>query len=244
MNRVILFFCVFLVASEVLAQGNEITVMKKRASASSAITFDTAKAVQSSTFGTTTPALSFTVTIGSAANNYVLVGFGCYADNGTYAMLDSIYVDGTGGGKIALIDSIADHNNDNPKCGMFGIKNVQAGLRTFTAYGHGTNGRMTFGVVSLSGVHQTTPTGTVAKWVATDGNNTASITNTTGKWVIDVVAGLSATYTCAATQTLAWQKIVNPKTSMSYKSATGTTVSWTNAYEWNSMMAIIVNPID
>jgi len=205
--------------------------------AENAITFDTTKVVASITVTSTLP---LTVVIGSVANNYVVAGcsYGVLGD----WVPDSMKVDGTGGGLMTLLAEQVDGANQT-STKLWGLKNVQSGSRTFTVYGHGTTQRVKLGIVSLFGVDQTTPTGATVDSTITNDTSTVAITNATGNWVVDIAAAVAGVTSPAANQTLAWKsEATNPKTGMSYKSASGTTVSW--AFAASSAMthcAVVIN---
>jgi hypothetical protein len=117
------------------------------------------------------------------------------------------------------------------------------GAQTVQVTLSGTNDELCAGIVTLNGVHQTTPTGTANTNSGSGGTNTVSITSVSGEIVVDLTYCWSTTIAADASQAMRWeQEGIGGATSggMSTETATGasTTMSWTRGGTDNNSWTI------
>lgn len=189
---------------------------------------------------------TFTATVDTNSNRYLVVGFVGRVGSDA-GLVDSVYIDGTGGGKLAaLVEKRWTGSSESMGCALFGIKAAQSGERTVTIYTHGDGIYGGAGSVNLYNVNQTTPTGTTANTYSYSNAPAVAITNTTGYWVIDAVNNNEGrTYTAGTNQTVCWRRgMYSHQGAMSWKSATGTGTAWTmNTNGTWSIVAVVINPL-
>jgi hypothetical protein len=211
-----------------------------KVAAETAIRFDKA---DSANFNNHASPHTLATTVGTGTNQYSIVAITGYL--GTAFLVDSVKV---GTVKCDSLGAIRTSHNPEDGAYFYGIKNLSTGAQTFTVYSHTATGF--YGQVmciNLFGVNQTTPTGAVASGEDSSSAPSATISNTTGNWVIDVCgnAGSVGFNSAGTNQTVAATISTNSdgeNGAMSYKSATGTTSSWTLAGgRWHWILAIVVN---
>jgi hypothetical protein len=162
-------------------------------------------------------------TIPTVTNGYTIIGIACYPN-----AMDSVVVDGTGGGKM---DSLVTNISSNIGACLYGLKNLQAGTRTFYVYHGSGNNYGSIGVVTVAGVDQVSPVGTKAVASGTGTAATMAVTNRANEWVVDLCANASSrTMTPASGQGLQWKKVTGNDTvfgAMSVKNNPGFSNAWT-----------------
>jgi large repetitive protein len=83
------------------------------------------------------------------------------------------------------------------------------GAQTVTATLAGSDDMLTLGVISLTGVDQSTPVGTAASADGDSATASVTVTSATGELVVDNVCAYRATITVGAGQTQRWQQNVS-----------------------------------
>jgi hypothetical protein len=190
--------------------------------------------------------ITFTHPVGSVSNQCSFYGFEWYPSS---TAIDSVVIDGTGGGQATLVGNKASSNGTNT-ASLYRRLSVQSGSRTCKVYFHGTTLYMAMGHVSFAGVDQTTPTDTVATNATIGGSPDVSpivyITRPTNYWIVDVEGnGANKTGTAAAGQSKKCE-VANADgeiVTMSVRASAGATQSYTlsGAANW-SMLAAQVKP--
>lgn len=200
----------------------------------------TMEVVDSSSYSGTDLSYTFQQVVTSTANRYTLVGIGDYST--TLSPIDSVKVDGAGGG---LLDSLAGMDPAySERVWIFGLKNIEAGTRTFTVYFKaGTKYAGTI-VATFAGVNQTTPIHDNNSVLDTSSPWTLSITNDADEWTVDCIynvgAGTSLAQDASQTFLARYVYISTFVIGMSYRSATGSSMIWTGTGSETSKHAAVV----
>jgi hypothetical protein len=176
MNRVILFFCIFLVGAEVLAQGNEITVMKKRAATEAAVSIVVDSASGGAQAASTLRYFAWKHIVGSGSKRILVVSVHCNSavDN----FVDSIYY-----GSVKLT-KIADYSNDTYEryTGIWALIAPASGSDSIRTYRNSINSRIRGSAISFTGVNQSggaSTFGTAASGLIASNDTLASTAVTT-----------------------------------------------------------------
>ena len=232
MKRLILFFCMFLVVTDLSAQ----MVGSRRgitASGDVAIRFD---GVDSLALDGASPR-SLTTTFGTGTNPYAVVGVGLYFAT---AHIDSVTVDSLSGGVYKKCDSLVTIIRDATfYTGMYGKGGLDAGSHTFKIYA-GASLYGSAGVARFFGVSQSAPIVTTASGLSSPANPSLTISNASGNWTVGVV-GSSNTASYVANQTLVFtRRYSNYDLCMEYLSTAGSAVSWTEPQSYHSKTGIVL----
>jgi hypothetical protein len=177
----------------------------------------------SSAQATNTSGLTWSHTVGSGSNRYLIVGVSYWA---SAFPVSSITYNGTN------LTYLGGTNNNVDGAELWGLANPASGTHNIVVTMSAGGMEIGAGATSWTNVNQTTPTGTVVTAQSTSGNASLTINGTTGDLIVDVLAHEDGnTAVVNGAQTEQWNFFAPGQTTgaMSSRAASNSnsTMSWT-----------------